>query len=675
MPHLPVARELKREILRTVSGLVDGGTDQLDDLNRRIDQPHITLELLCSMLRYRCGARYDPLRMWDSICAGAPVSKLTGLVALLRSRSLLGPLITTNFDATCMTALMHLGANLRVVTERQVGEGEWLPEEHDVCVLHGTTYQASGASFSPPMTATARGLARAFTPGMRRYLLNLFRADRPVLVIGYSGQDHYDLNPLLRELSERDPDALQRWLWICHVEADIARVPSIIRDDQVIVGDATALLQGLGYDDTLGSADLETSLSKETWRERLCRAIRQWNLPELGVRNFLDDIRINLPGAWAVLEHYRLYSAGYDEPVTLTFGGVDTQTPEEGGLDHLSYWYGPFELQFGKLLRASVEYRVEDTAYQNAVPANGCVPDYPYSTVLLRSARDSMRRAHQEVPRHRVRREDEALLLVGLAIAEDYLGLIERKRWLLLEGDASLTSRENALRHFRECQRYAEAAGRALTRTAGDGHQFDVSDIDDLIQYKVWALIGQSNIARTRERPAAIDVYAEVVERQKAAIAEELAVASGGSSRNAVVEGYVIAQYPQLWLRGSEWLKSILACEGDVAVPLAWHEIEESYRLLAAAAFQTCVAAYESYRQLTSTVNKRYPAVFETEILFFASQALDCSVLTSSRRQEAKSATRAAFARFEEYSSRHPTVSPVWVSNVKKRFLRIETAW
>jgi hypothetical protein len=455
---------------------------------------------------------------------------------------------------------------------------------------------------------------------MRRYLMNLFHADRPVLVLGYSGQDHYDLNPLLRELSERDADALGRWLWVCHVEADCARVPSIIRDDQVIVGDATVLLQGLGYSELRGAANLETFSLKETWRERLIRAIKQWNLPEHGVRDFLDDIRINLPGAWAVLEHYRLYSAGYDEPITLTFGGVNTETPEDVGFDHLSYWYGPFELQFGKLLRASVEYRVEDAMYQNSGFADGSVPDYPNSVALLRSIRDGMRRAHREVPRHRLRREDEALLLVGLAIAEDYLGLIERKRWLLLEGDASRISRENALLHFRECHRYAETAGQTLTRTAGeagDWGQFDVSDIGDLIQYKVWALIGQANIARTEDRPAAIDLYAEVVERQKAAIADELALASDGNSRNAAVEGYVTAQYPQLWLRGSEWLKSILACEGDAAVPLAWHEIGEGHRLLAVTAFQTCVEAYESYRKLTSTVNKRYPAVFEAEILFF----------------------------------------------------------
>src|SRR5712691_1718116 len=100
----------------------------------------------------------------------------------------------------------------------------------------------------------------------------------------------------------------------------------------------------------------------QRWRARLERVMTRFALPPDGVRAFLHDLKVNLPGAWVVLEHYRLFSAGFDEQTALTFGGV---TPPRAGASgvvqapHLTYLLPPNDVPFGQLLNGQFTYRLE----------------------------------------------------------------------------------------------------------------------------------------------------------------------------------------------------------------------------------------------------------------------------------------------------------------------------
>ncbi|GAA4877677.1 SIR2 family protein [Saccharopolyspora cebuensis] len=650
MPQLPVARDLKQEILTRTADMARSRPADLDQLRERIDQPHFTLELLCSMLRYRCAPAYDAVAMWSALCSGVPPSRLTSTIASLRSAGMIGPIVTTNFDATCMSALERSEQRFRVITEWQVRDADEMPEQSDICALHGTTYRAADGEFAPPLSATVRGLARPFTPGMRHYLAGLFRPGRPVVVVGYSGQDHYDVNPLLRELHREDADRLREWMWICHRERDRDDVPAVVAARHV-VGDATELLGALCAERGLpvaGGEDVETV----DWRGNLRAVFRGFDLPADGVDDFFQDLRSNIAGAWAVLEHYRLFSGGYDTAVTLTFGGVKD---ENADADHLSFRFGGRRLPFGKLLHASAVYRTEDASSDG----------YPQSLGLLNDALTALETAC-EAEDESARAEERALVRVGIAIAEDYLGLIDRKLAMRTGGSAAEHLRAEAIAHFQRCRERAEDAGQLLAATRR-GSEPEL--IEDLVQHRTWALIGQANMARTLDRAAAVEAYDAVVALQLAVMAEQR-----GSGE---VAGYdeVVVFAPQLWLRASEWLKAILDCSGERDAPVSWDRIDDRWRAFADKSYRTCLNAYAEYNALSSQLNSRYPAYFETRILYFAARAQARNAFAEPERRAARSAAEQAFAELRALAEANPDVSPTWVGNAEERFARIALNW
>lgn len=650
MPQLPVARELKQEILTQTAELARSRPADLYRLRERIDQPHFTLELLCSMLRYRCAPAYDAVRMWSALCSEVSPSRLTSTIALLRSKGLIGPIVTTNFDATCMNAIERLGQRFRVITEWQVRGADETPQQADICALHGTTYRATDGEFAPPLSATARGLARPFIPGMRRYLTQLFRPGRPVVIVGYSGQDHYDVNPLLRELHRENADRLRDWLWICHREQDQHGVPAAIAA-QHVVGDAAEFLGALCVEhgiELIDTADAETV----NWRKNLRQVLQSFQLPPGGVDDFFQDLRSNIAGAWAVLEHYRLFSGGYDADVTLTFGGVNGEAADT---DHLAFCHGDHRVPFGKLLHANAVYRAEDAS-----------PDgYPRSTGMLTNALAELETA-RATENESMRAEDRALLRVGMAIAEDYLGLIDRKLSMRTDGAEAEHLRAKAIARFQACRERAEEAGQLLT-AARRGTETEL--IEDLVQHRMWALVGQANVARTLDRADAVEAYDAVIDLQLAVMTEQR-----GSGEVAAYEE-VVAFAPQLWLRASEWLKAILDCSGEVGTPVSWDEIDERWRGFADKSYRTCLDAYAEYRALSSQLNWRYPAVFETRIIFFAARALAQDTLTEPERRAAQAEAEHAFADLCQLAEANPDISPKWVKNAKERFRSVAPNW
>lgn len=691
-PQLPVAFALQTELLRIVAGIVEDDPHRIDALVGRMAAPHLSLEVFFSMLRYRCGDAFRPVELWRSLCDITRPNALSMSLGRARQAGRVGPLLTTNFDFLLPRALNELGAeegrDFRVITEWQLtDDGIEVPAEQDIFALHGTVYRSTGRRYAPPVSATARGLVTPFRQEAQRYLSTLFRSDRQVIVAGYSGQDHYDVNLLLNELRRSHPDALRNWIWLAHTDDrhERDRVESRIGPGHVVVADATTafadLCTHLGLPGAHG-ADLSVTADPDRWRETLAGAVESFALPPDGVQRFVEDLQRNLPGAWVALEHYRIFSAGYDETAALTFGGIDTAGDEAASMDlgHLSYLEAPWEVQYGQLLEAQFRYWSEDSRHTGRDRGpNGDRGDdlYPRSSAILLDVLDRIREVLARAPAE-LRAEDRALLLIGCAVADDYLGLIERKRGLLVpaEREPRWTA---ARRHFQACRDQAIEAGRSIQEIRDDAtadgptaSSAGTTFADDLIPHRLWASIGQANLARTVEdRAAATAAFVDVLDLMQDMVDHE-AERAAANRDSGVFDEYLTALYPQQWLRASELLKEVLGCRGNVATPRSWDELDEAERDLARRAVTICEDAYTSYAERASLVNSRYPARYEALMVLHAARAIAPASVDDGERAEARERMRDLATEFTRLAERHPDIRPNWVRNVHDRIERLE---
>src|SRR6266545_1814006 len=667
VPRLPTAAKLKAAILAAVMSDQLHREFNLGRLTELAEQSHITLEVFCSMLRYRCGRRFDVLRMWTEICRGVGVNSLAASIAALRRAGWCGPILTTNFDSVIQEALS--GQPFRILTEPQL-RSDTEPDDGDVCALHGTTFQQQPGNglgaprFAPPLSATARGLARPYPPSLYRYLSTLFASGRKLLVIGHSGRDYYDINPMLAELKASQPALLDNWLWISYPggnEDEVPRLGQLVGAQNVLRADATRVL--LQVCDRLGlrSEGWPQSAKTDGWQERLRAATATFELAPDDIRQFLLDLERNLPGAWVVQEHYRLYSAGYGEGDTLTFGGVaqggalEASERELPDLDFL-------QVPFGDLLRGQFAYRDDDRRYAGR---EDLAPEYDYAraVVLLEGIAQKIDLVLGASLAGSLRAEDQALLLVGKAIAVDYLGLIHRKRWQFL-GKEEL--RRESLSCFRRCIELAGRARAALApllaaaRKDPDRQQA----LEDLIQSWVWELIGKDNLARTLPRPEAACAFREAIAARQQLIKRELKRRRREEAVSAMND-YLIAHYPQLWLRASELVKLLLHAEGDTAVPLPWDQISKESQAEVLANLKLCQNAYDRFSGLTVGVHGHYPALVEARIIVYAAQGF--AKRTARAHAAALGKIEVIYARLREIAKRSPAVSRTWVQNVDER--------
>jgi len=675
VPLLPTAAQLKAEILAAVMSDRLRREFDRERLTRRANQSHITLEVFCSMLRYRCGRRFDVLRMWSEICRGVGVNPLAASIAALRRAGWCGAILTTNFDGVIQEALSD--QPFRMLTELQL-RPDTEPEDGDLCALHGTTFEppagAPGAQpFAPPLSATARGLARPYPPLLYRYLSRLFASGCKLLVIGHSGRDYYDINPMLAELKATQPARLENWLWISYPSGDeeeVRRLGQLVGPHNVARADATRVLGRVCERLRLPRrTESEPSKGTKAWQERLRARVAAFELAPDDVRQFLLDLERNLPGAWVVQEHYRLYSAGYGEGDTLTFGGVAQGGALEASdreLPDLEFPLGPLQVPFGDLLRGQFAYRYDDLRYARGEdPRSGY--EYAKAVALLEGIARRIDDVLGAAAAGSLRPEDRALVLVGKAIAVDYLGLIHRKRWQFL-GEEEL--RREALASFQRCIDLAEEARTVLApvlAAARDDPERRQA-LEDLIQAWVWELIGKDNVARTLPRPEAAAAFRVAIAARQQLIEREL---ERWRREEAVstMNDYLIAHYPQLWLRASELVKCLLEAEGNRAVPLPWDRISEESRADVQTNLDLCQDAYDRFQALAPGVHGHYPALFEARIIVYAAQGF--AARTVQERAAALEKIKAAYAQFREIARSFPTVSRTWVQNVEERVAAI----
>ena len=176
-PLLPIASALKEEIvcnaLRCAESEINPSAHQLKAALR---QPHLTLELLCSMLLYRCQqfGMSGATEMLRAVCDLSHEPHLTeqhaysAYLAFLAQSGRVGPILTTNFDTLLTSAI----PSARVITDRQLAASAPVtPTDGDICALHGTFHTSVAAfgaaeEYTPPSSTTAHGLVRPLTPQM-----------------------------------------------------------------------------------------------------------------------------------------------------------------------------------------------------------------------------------------------------------------------------------------------------------------------------------------------------------------------------------------------------------------------------------------------------------------------------------------------------------------------------
>lgn len=340
-------------------------------------------------------------------------------------------------------------------------------------------------------------------------------------------------------------------------------------------------------------------------------------------------------------EHVSNEGRGKTTVLTRIFSGTSSRSLERRADTALSI--SPTKtVDFGALVHAQDLYRAEDQkgeTFRKAISqfkACGRV----FQDALLRNS-------------FQMRFEEEAILLVGTAIARDYLGLIELKKG----------HRDSALCLFEECRQFAAAALGVIVQDADN--EDEVLRIRHIAQPDIWMQIAIDNRARCLPGRSAVRAFIEAIESRTRMIEDELKVIA---TPGVLAESgsYLIARHPQRWLRASELIKVLFDCAGVDAMP---KPIDEVNREIAEFAIQACRDSFERYQGLCSRVNQRFPAYYEAQGIFLFNQVVSGA---SSDRDAAVQRWTHNFKQFQLMSKANPEVSPKWASNALKRFRHME---
>ncbi|MBI5606417.1 MAG: SIR2 family protein [Deltaproteobacteria bacterium] len=675
--HLPVAADLKKGMVKWLFGRVPNNSEvRISEVLARLDQPHITLELLCSLFRYRSGRRgdgspkFDAALFWRELCLEAGCNDFSRSLAVLSSKGLIGPILTSNFDEMLAKAYESVDPSVayQYITVKSLQNEQKVPNRgQEIIAFHGTIHLLDmdnppiAAKHSPPTSALARGLATPFPNVLRSALLERLTNDAPIIVIGYRGGDYFDMNPFLEVITKTEQ--LDKWYWISHNEKVSENFSPFVRKrfpNRFFLANPHCLFPAYCRE-KLGIETKDPSdRARPSWQERMNQifeaAYNTQNggfLPsESDCAAILADLEYNLPGAWAVLEHYYLFSNSFLEDDTLTFAGV---SEVDLNVDHLNF----LGSSYGELLLAQNRYWKEDKK-----------SSYPQARRAFKEMEDRITRVLYDsgsVPRPEYR----SVLLVGLAYAADYLGLIENKNRMALLDLCEIAvegaiadqqrdlqrsvneARDLALQQFRRCICYAQEAQRLLENALGSAK---AKDLGDLVQHELWTMIGEENVARALPPSSAWPAFKIAIERRK-----EVLESSGPLGENE----YRCSHLTQLFLRASEMVKALLLIETDTQPPQRKYEdLSKEEREAVDWAIGIARNAFKEYSNLVGkNADRRFPAYFEAEIVYHAS----CDDIENARNYLTQ--FRDAFNTAPE---KIKNSTRKWMQNAEKRFLAIE---
>jgi len=331
--HLPVVTGLMELMVRWLFSRVSNNSEaRTYRVLSRLEQPHITLEVLCSLFRYRSGRRkggrprFDVAQFWRELCAGAGYNTFSRSLAVLSREGLLGPILTSNFDEMLADAYHHADPSVKFqyTTTASLEENQRVPEGvQEIIAFHGTIHRLetddlTAAEHSPPTSALARGLATPFQSVLRTALRTPLTSDAPIIVIGYRGGDHFDMNPLIEAIGtgERYPS---KWYWVSHNADPSNNFSRFIQkrfSARFVHADPHELFPAY-FRDRLG-IDPISARPEHAWEDRIDCAFEaaysmneDFQIPESVYEAIISDLEHNLPGAWVVLEHYYLFSNSF----------------------------------------------------------------------------------------------------------------------------------------------------------------------------------------------------------------------------------------------------------------------------------------------------------------------------------------------------------------------------
>ncbi|MEO8494431.1 MAG: hypothetical protein ABI614_05145 [Planctomycetota bacterium] len=666
-----------------------------DTLCKQVEKPHLTLELLCSLFAYRSGVdngsrRFNAARLWREICQDAQCSVVTFCLAALAETGQIGPILTSNFDCMLYDAMSQLGIAFQIVTDRSLRSPSPAPtaESGEVVAFHGTTYAIDpddlGASIhSPPTSALARGLATPFSSELSNYINKCLTdgSDRSIICIGYSGKDYYDMNPLLSSLSSAARD---RFVWLSYggIPEDFSEFVSEWFPNSLYAGKADQLLSAYCLDRMPSRRSellrLEELSSRgdlaQSWRSKLDQVLKSFEIPTDRSDTLISDILWNLPGTFAVLEHYYLYSTAYSESDTLVFGGV---RPSEQGFiaDHLRF----FDLPFDDLLCGQFEYRKEDRK-RAELPTlrERTFFVHPETSRIFAPALASIKQKIDSFDMPGVDSmiellpEYRAVWHVGVAIAYDYLGLVAHKRLISLEAlRADLqanthcstyqvetriveqeveSARTLALAHFGACAEYASMAQDLIE---GSRDKLDQWLLEQLVQARTWIMIGKDNLARAARREDSYKLFKDAIEFRRREI-------------ECMQEpDYAAAHHSQMWLRASEWLKKILdirSDQGAFAKELHLNTVEEGYLI---EAMKVLEEAYGEYLDVSGKVHRHFLAYYDAKVIYESWKMRAASA--QERKESLQPLLENLMLSFNQASEDVKSATERWVQNIHAR--------
>ncbi len=529
MPDLPSAIELKEEIagnLIRISGAVVPKQDVLDRLSKR----YFTLEVLGSVLVYHAGDSYDPVRFWRSMNQKAKISAASIDLARLKKAHLIGPIITINFDSFIYDAM---GGDLTVVTEGNCSDYKTLPENALVAV-HGTVIE--GEAITNPSSIVSRGFTKPLSPNLYNLIVDLLTDKRrAVLFVGMSGGDHYDLNQLLADPIVVDSGIKQRCAWFSY-QGDGSDLDAFVTGDyaeSIVDCRANEVFKGVCEIRKLKRLRRKPKGCLLHWK-KVVRQELQDITPEVAGA-ILSAILDNTVAPWVALEHYLLFSTGYEIKLANNMLGDDAKY---------------YDIDLAEYLQAHVEYRSDNSSYRNLTELSDLEsPQFGLSRDLYEKIVTNCESSLLECKSA----TDLAMINVIIASCHDYLGLMDFQHVNKLGSTSSAKVnryREDALDRYRKCEEHAKRAEESFKNSS--------SEKGDFIPYDIWQVIARENRARVLPMPEKGEALKEAAQYRESIIDRE--------KRNNA-NNYLLGHYPQCWLRWIEYAKSLLNCSGDDDIP------------------------------------------------------------------------------------------------------------
>jgi tetratricopeptide (TPR) repeat protein len=193
---LPLARELLRGAAEAVSAPLEKRLQSAVIAAAEALRPETFAEILLGIVGPKA------LGFLSVLASDSPNANHKALAAALKNG---GVIATTNFD----TLIEQAAAQVQVPIHVVVSTERLKLRSARIYKLHGTLTECGGLE---RLALSSGQVARRRTGALRKLLQALFR-DSTVLVVGYSGMDDFDINPLLASL----PRGTGRVVWIDHV--------------------------------------------------------------------------------------------------------------------------------------------------------------------------------------------------------------------------------------------------------------------------------------------------------------------------------------------------------------------------------------------------------------------------------------------------------------------------